>query len=1030
MFSISCSVIPTMKMDMSILKHRLMLSITIFLIASTIFAFGAKEDPLVYIDKLIAEQKYDEAILYLTDFMKKYPERFDEAQARLKRIVEIRAAYNNKAKELLDVIVKEPENNEKKLAMIKELQTFEKNPSTGLRNFIDQTKAAALFTYNKAQFESIMSHGRELLAAQQFVDAAKLYVTGFVLYRDEFIESSLEKSLIEETLASVEAIKGIVNKYEQLTIKTENIMKLLAEAYRAKAVGEIKELQEKAKTSMTELYMLRRELKQKGTNLQKVFVELNAGSEIITENSFLPFAYRLILGRKTGEQLEGIVGTLDADWIHKMSLPQIEVDRVLELLFKEIVDAYNQGQWQLIQNNLDSTGQLCLFGLDLISFWNMYVPEEIIGIPTALGEAILASKGRDYILYQYAYEITNSWQTLATYQVKKIQEEVQLKSLSELPVPSLETLGTLLAQLDQSKARLYTLLSDHDALRKISMERAERLAAAAKLNYSSLFTENQQSTFDTSALLFLQSLQDLLVQTVELKAKYSWMAFDAMNATINSGISQITIFVTGETKSDPVLGTTVVLKYPGKALELAVSMNSIIQNLLKQIDELTAAIKKEAVYIAQSPVITVWLERLASLSQQLQTERQNLTVLTARASEQKRLADAAKLEAERRLQEATAAFNAGNFETARERLERARERYNSSLALEENPALRAQSDAALDSLAKAILKAENDKVIVDTRRLITLGKNAYFAGNFTQAEDALLQARGRWKTTNTEPEPEVEYWLRLVQNAVTIQSGREIPVTAPLYPEMSQLLALAQKYFDEGAKLLGQKNTPAALRSFAQARQKIEEVKLMYPLNRDARILDLRIDKLIDSDAFYKKIASMVQIARAKIQAKTDLAVAYSDLKDIEALEPNYPGLKTLITDVEILLGLRLPPPDPKAIAESKNLTAAAQKIYDSRDVTQFPNALIQLNRALELNPNNEEASRLKDKIATFVGATTTIVIPGAGEAMYNEAVRLFSAGDYLLARSQLAKLLQAYPQAAKMQKVIDIDVRLKALGY
>ncbi len=1019
-----------MKMDMSTVRYRLMLSITILLIAGTVFAFGAKEDPLVYIDKLIAEQKYDEAILYLTDFMKKYPERFDEAQARLKRIVEIRAAYNNKAKELLDVIVKEPENNEKKLAMIKELQTFEKNPSTGLKDFIDQTKAAALFTYNRAQFESIMSRGRELLAAQKFIDAVKLYETGFVLYRDEFIESTLEKSLIEETLASVDAIKGILSQYEQVSQKTENVMKLLADAYRAKAIEDIAVFQEEAKSSMAELYLLRRELKQKGTSLQKLFVDLNAGVEIITENSFLPFAYRLILGRKTGEQLEGIVGTLDADWIHKMSVPQSELDKALELLFQEITDAYNQGQWQQIQNNLDVTERLCLSGMDLIAFWNMYVPEEIIGTPTALGEAILVSKGRDYIQYQHAYEILGSWRTITAYQTRKVQEEAQLKTLSESPVPSLETLATLLAQFDQTKTRLYTLVSDNDALRKISMDRAEWLATAAKLNYSSPFAETQQSIFDASALQFFQSLQDLLVQAVSLKAKYSWMVFDAMNATVNASLSQITVYIDGETKSDPVLGTVVVLKYPGKALELSASMNAVIQNLLKQIDDISAAIKKEAVYIAQSPVIVEWLERLSSLTQQLQTERQSLTVLTARASDQKRLADAAKLEADRRFQEATAAFNAGNFDAARERLERARERYNTSLAIEENPALRAQSDAALENLAKAILKAENDKVIADTRRLLTQGKNAYFAGNFTQAEDALLQARGRWKTTNADPEPEVEYWLRLVQNAVTIQSGREIPVTAPLYPEMSQLLALAQKFYDEGAKLLAQKNTPSALRSFAQARQKIEEVKLMYPLNRDARILDLRIDKLIDSDAFYKKIASMVQTARAKIQTKTDLAVAYSDLKDIEALEPNYPGLKTLLVEVEILLGLRLPPPDPKAIAESKNLTAAAQKIYDSRDVTQFPNALIQLNRALELNPNNEEASRLKDKIATFVGATTTIVIPAAGEAMYNEAVRLFSNGDYLLARSQLAKLLQAYPQAAKMQKVIDLDARLKALGY
>lgn len=997
--------------------------------AGSLFAFGAKEDPLVYIDKLIEEQKYDEAILYLTDFMKKYPERFDEAQARLKRIVEIRAAYNEKANQLLNVIVKEPENNEKKLAMIRELQTFEKNPSTGLKDFIDQTKSAALFTYNRAQFEYIMNRGRELLSSQQFVEAVKTYESGFVLYRDEFIESDIDKALTDQTLASVDGIKEVLTQYEQLTNKTEAVMKLLADAYKNKNLDDIKVLQDEVRNLMYELYVLRISIKQKGMDLQTLFTELNAGAEIITENSFLPFAYRLILGRRTGEQLEGIVGTFDADWIHKMSLPQTELDFVLESLFQEIVTAYDQSDLFKMQSTTNTAKALCVSGMELLSFWNMYVSDEILISPSAFGEAILAAKGKEYIQYQHAYEIVLAWNTISAYKERKTQEETKLKSLFEMPAPQQSTLSVYLASADESKARLYALLDELDSLRKTSVTRAEWLAQAAKINYSTLFAEKQQSTFDASVLALSQSLQDLLISVVELKARNSWLVYDAVNGEVNSGLTQIALYLDGDTKTDPLLGS-IVLKYPGKALELSASINSIIQNLQNQINDITSAIKKEAVYIANAPVIVEWLNKLSALNETLQNERQNLTTLTAKASEQKRLADAARLEAERRLQEATAALNAENFETARERLDRARERYLASFAIEDNPALRAQSDAALENLAKAILKAENDKVIADTRKLLVQGKNAYFAGNFTQAEDALLQARGRWKTTNTEPELEVEYWLRLVQNAVTIQSGREIPVTAPLYPEMSQLLALAQKYYDEGAKLLAQKNTPSALRSFALAREKIEEVKLMYPLNRDARTLDLRIDKLIDTDAFYKKISSMIQTARAKIQSKTDFATAYSDLKDIEAIEPNYPGLKALIADAEILLGLRLPPPDPKAIAESKNLTAAAQKIYDSRDITQFPNAIVQLNRALELNPNNEEASRLKDKIATFIGATVTIVIPGDGEALYNEVVRLFSSGEYLLARSQLNKLLQIYPQAAKMQKVIDLDNRLKALGY
>jgi len=65
--------------------RRLAFFMFILLIISQAWALGGKEDPLAYADKLIKEQKYDDAILYLTDFMKKYPFRFDQAQQRLLR---------------------------------------------------------------------------------------------------------------------------------------------------------------------------------------------------------------------------------------------------------------------------------------------------------------------------------------------------------------------------------------------------------------------------------------------------------------------------------------------------------------------------------------------------------------------------------------------------------------------------------------------------------------------------------------------------------------------------------------------------------------------------------------------------------------------------------------------------------------------------------------------------------------------------------------------------------------------------------
>ncbi|NLJ10930.1 MAG: hypothetical protein GX438_11420, partial [Treponema sp.] len=73
-----------------------------------VYAGGKQEDPLAAADTLIAERKYNEAILLLTQFIKTNPDRFDDAQRRLQRIVKLREEYNAIAGELLNVLVTDP----------------------------------------------------------------------------------------------------------------------------------------------------------------------------------------------------------------------------------------------------------------------------------------------------------------------------------------------------------------------------------------------------------------------------------------------------------------------------------------------------------------------------------------------------------------------------------------------------------------------------------------------------------------------------------------------------------------------------------------------------------------------------------------------------------------------------------------------------------------------------------------------------------------------------------------------------------
>jgi tetratricopeptide (TPR) repeat protein len=388
------------------------------------------------------------------------------------------------------------------------------------------------------------------------------------------------------------------------------------------------------------------------------------------------------------------------------------------------------------------------------------------------------------------------------------------------------------------------------------------------------------------------------------------------------------------------------------------------------------------------------------------------------------------MEAERRVAEARSALQANNFEIARERLDRARERYLTSLSFEQDAALRANSDRLLNELASAIIKAQNELVIADTRRLLNEGKSQYLQGQFDRAESALLQARSRWNTTNATPEVEVEYWLKLVQTALSVKSGRDIPITAPLYPEMSQLISLAKGYYEEGASLEGQARPIGALNQFDAGQAEDSRHQGNLPAQSGGARARAAHRPAYRRDAFNRQFARMVEEARVKITTNSDLTTAYSDLKDLEAINPRYAGLRALIEQAEIKLGFRQPPPDPRAIARARELVAAAQRIFDSGDTSRFPLARTQLEEAILLDPNNESASRLKDRIATIIGGTQTIVLSAAAEALYNEAVSAFSRADYITARARLARLSASFAQAGRVQKVLDLDARLSAVGY
>lgn len=1015
----------------------LLLPMLLTIAAAPAGAMGSRENPLAVADDLIGQQKYNEAVEVLTAYIRENPDRFDQAQRRLRKIVEIRSQYNKEANLLLKSLVEDPENEDLHLRLIRKLEEMERNPSPEVQEFVEQTKLAILFTKNRVQLERIMEEGQALAGQGRYTESARRYTAGFELYRPEFEFGGFDPITVRAAFQRISDVESQIGRFETSQPSLNASAALLRDAFTSGDPGRMDAALPAAEDVLAALAGLRTETLAAGEALRTQFELFRKANPELTDDSFLPFAYRFILGRSDAEKPEGVAGAMASQWAALFDSVSGAADATLDRQMADAGTAFSDGRFPASDTSYQAAKATAERALRFQGLWSLFLPTDVTDPPSAFGRTIVSVRGSDYLRLQHLRDTAEASAALAALRTELAAQETRERELTAAldavlagtgsPESALADGLTVLRGLRTRTAELRKGISELDAAARARGAELAKLSGSGNPPRGAL---EVQTAFESRIAGSSETAAAFEVRTVALAAKAETDVQEYRLKARTDDLARARLLAEGAVPEGAPEGTA-PLAYPTRSLQVLADSERLLQTLRREVAGILSRYSAETAAFSSAPAVTAQLERARALdaaAARLSSEGQTLA---AAARDRQRQARSAGAEADLRLAEARAALAREDFDTARERLERARERYLVSLSFEDDPALRARSDTTLDTLGTQIVQAENERVIRDTRRLLTEGKALYNAGEFARAEEALLQARARWRVTHTdEPEPEVENWLRLVQTALSVKTGRDIPQTAPLYPQMSQLLSLAKKNYEDGRAAMERRDKVAAELAFKEAKTRIAQVKLVFPLNQEARVLELRINQVSDPDAFNREFARLVSQARAKIDARQDLETVYSDLLDLQAIDPRYSGLAALIERLEILIGLRLPPPNPKDLADARALTAAAQRTWDARNVTQFSIALTQLNRALELDPNNQSASSLKDRILTYVGGTAVVVLPSAGEALYNEAVGFLQNGDFLSARIRLTRLYEAYPKARNVQKVSDLDSRLVARGY
>ena len=1018
-------------------KTLLCFAVVFFLTLPCIFAQEKEDMSLFEIDRLIRRTEYDEALRQLNIYIEKNPENFDNAQARIKRIMNARNQYSILASKLITLIQTDPGNNKEIYEITAQLEKFEKNPSDQNLQFVADLKKSAEFNYFRALFLEIQNETAARSLAGEYVAAVEKAKEGFWLYRDNFYdqwENNPEiTGAVDKTLAELDVR---LNEFEEKNYlpRFNNLINDFIKAVRAEQYDQALNRLSEVEESFKHYTRLRQQIIDVGTSLQSQFAEVQKLDSDSTDASFLPFMFRFVFGVDS-VPFSGILGAVDAQW-------NAAVGKMNEAVYAVLLKKYSGYETAINQTLVTEIKRYTSLDRRVLDIYKLGLSDS---------HALKNPYDEYYGACSYIQNLSES--ALRLTQVRKeiiSVTETQQKDIAQIKAADgNET--TLIKRLFDSNDKIISLAGVKSDQHISSYE----WASGARSDFSGL-SEDYETILDDIFEKTETALTGSWAEITEYYSKDAVRIYDSAFVYYNCADKYRTGFFTkipnnilSEINRDvskslvyqktfnanPELDFGIVYSYPDISYSISQYTKTIAEKGIASLNGYDSVILENFNSRPQQKENIEIQELVNKAQENIALERQKLTKLitdsqaqAAVAKNQMTAAQLARNEADLRYSEAQNALRREDFDTARKKLQDALSKYDEALMNQNDETLRSETDRKLQTLGESIAKAENELVVREVRDLKTRAKDAYFNGRFDDAEKYLNQAKIRWAVTNVNEDEEITNLLNFVNTAISMKTGREILPSAPQYPEMSQLLNMAYQYFDEGSRKIGEGNRTGGEADLALALESIQKLQYVYPLNQEASILTLRINRLLDPKKFTDEFAQKIEMAKMMCKSKDTRQEGYANLLDYYELDPNYKGLKDLIYQVEIDIGIRQKPVSNTGVNRANKLIADAQKIYNSagNDTVKLQNALAKIDEALALVSDNKEAMNLKDKITTKIGGNTSTVLSTEDERLYQLAIQRLQNNNVVGANAIVEQLLKK-PANANSQKIKDLKNKIEA---
>ena len=1002
-----------------------------------------EELSLFEIDKLIRKTEYDEALRQLNIYIENNPDHFDNAQSRVERIMNAKIKYSELAEKLLDIIRNDPTNNKKIYEITAQLERFERHPSDENLKFIADLKKSAEFNYFRATFLEIQNDIAEYVEDGKYVEGVRRAQEGFWLYQESFyVEWEDYPDVIQKTENAVEKLKTHLARFEERNYISD-FNRVINEFIRAVnndqydlALKRFETVSEKLK----EYNNLRNLIIKDKEEMEGIVTDLQKIHSDMTDASYLPFIIHFVVGADSIEN-SGILGAVDGQW-------NSFIKQMNDSVFAMTTKKYGTFEKKInddFTNNVKKYADLNLKVLDLYD------------IPNESSSFKIENPFTEYaMLSTYVSNLSK----VATESVKKLayvndNEKTQNEVIKEIDESKeknqdenidmlfnysfeLEDKTGTKEQFDShynSWAGDY-IKSGHKNWDELTDE--YKSVVAEIFNKKDIIVKNTWNKISEYYKFYSEHLYTELVTYIDSAESYKKGFYEKVPVNVVSeidrDITRATFYVSSYDKdADKNLGLHYC--YPDISINLTDYVNQQIDLRVEKIDKYLELINNKYNAYERWREVDGIPSYVNNAKEFLKQQRANILSLRGRNNEVQTDAknmiiasQLAKNEADIRFAEAERALKNEDFTTARKKLQNALTKYDEALNNQNNEDLRNEWDSKLKNLGDRIAKSENEVIVRQVRELKNAAKDAYFNGRFDDAETYLTQASQKWAITNVTEDPEIANLLNFVNTAISMKTGREILPSAPQYPEMSQLLNIAHQNFNEGKKLMEKGLVDEANEKFDISLDNIRRVQYVYPLNQEASLLTLRINQIKDPKKFKDEFSQKIQAARGMCKSNETKQEGYANLLDYYELDPNYPGLKDIIYNVEIEIGIRQKPVDNSGKIKAERYIAEARNLYSKAgsDLAKLNKALDKVNQALAVLPDSREAKSLKDEITTKMGGNASTILSTEDERLYQLAIQRLQNNNVVGAKAIVDALLKK-PQNRYSKKIKDLKKKIDA---